>query len=53
MLSTILFLVSLSFYLGERRRWLTAVISLGVTVALYLGFGEGLHVQLPAGPLGF
>lgn len=51
--ATFLFLAFIFTYLGERRYWLTVGIALAITAALYLGFGLGLHVNLPRGPFGF
>ncbi|MHB1159926.1 MAG: tripartite tricarboxylate transporter TctB family protein [Chloroflexota bacterium] len=52
-ISTVLFMVVQFRFLGERRHWLNATVSVGVTMALYLGFVVGLRVDLPQGPLGF
>ncbi len=51
--STVLFMAFQFWYLGERRHWLTILVSVGVTLALYVGFATGLNVNLPQGPLGF
>lgn len=51
--STTLFLAFQFWYLGERRHWVTLVVSVGVTLVIYLGFATGLNVSLPQGPLGF
>jgi putative tricarboxylic transport membrane protein len=51
--STVLFLAFQFYYLGERRHWVTAIVSVGVTLALYMAFAQVLHVELPVGPLGF
>lgn len=45
--ATILFLVSMLLYLGERRIWLIVLISVGVTTIIYVLFGVLLHVMLP------
>jgi putative tricarboxylic transport membrane protein len=45
--STIIFLAALIFYLGERRFWLIALISVVSTLAIYGIFGIALSVMLP------
>jgi putative tricarboxylic transport membrane protein len=45
--STILFLVALFLYLGERRIWLIAIVSVLCSVSIYVVFGVMLHVMLP------
>lgn len=47
-----LFLVGLFTYLGERRVWLSAVLAIVVSLAIYVGFREGLNVNLPRSPFG-
>ena len=48
-LTTLLFFGGLSWYLGERRWWLCAVVAAGATAVLYVGFAYGLGVALPVG----
>ena len=45
--ATILFLVAMFLYLGERRIWLIALISVLYTLSIYVIFGVLLHVMLP------
>lgn len=45
--ATVLFLVSMFLFLGERRIWLIALLSLATTLAIYYIFGMLLHVMLP------
>ena len=45
--STILFLVILFVFLGERRKWLIAIISVSTAAIIYFIFGVLLHVMLP------
>lgn len=45
--ATILFLVFMLFYFGERRIWLIAFISIGTSTILYVLFDVLLHVMLP------
>lgn len=45
--STIIFLVSMFLYLGEKRIWLIALISIISTLSIYIIFGVLLHVMLP------
>lgn len=52
LLSTVLFLAYLFWLLGERRYWLTAVVSICVSLVLYMGFQVYLDVGLPKGLLG-
>lgn len=51
-LSTALYTIALFYYLGERRHWLTWIVSVGVTLLFYFGFADFLNVNLPKGPLG-
>jgi len=53
LVSTTLFLAFLFNYLGERRIWMTGLISVGVTLALYVTFHRLLHVALPPGIFSF
>lgn len=46
-ISTILFLVILFIYLGEKRKWLIALIAVSTTAIIYFMFGVLLHVMLP------
>lgn len=46
-ISTILFLMALFIYLGEKRIWLISLISIVSTLAIYIIFGVLLHVMLP------
>lgn len=52
LLASSLFLTLLFVYLGERRIWLTLLIAIAVTAAIYAGFRYGLHVNLPRGIVG-
>lgn len=45
--ATILFLVAMMLYLGERRIWLIAAVSIISSLAIYIIFGMLLHVMLP------
>ena len=45
--ATILFLVAMFLYLGERRIWLMALISVLSSLTIYVIFGVLLHVMLP------
>ncbi len=45
--STLIFLVALFIYLGEKRIWLIALISIISTLSVYIIFGVLLHVMLP------
>jgi len=45
--ATILFLVSMFYYLGERRIWLMALVSIPCALSIYVIFGVLLHVMLP------
>lgn len=45
--ATILFLVAMFLYLGERRKWLMALISIISSLAIYVIFDVLLHVMLP------
>ena len=51
--TAVLFLFGLFTYLGERRLWLSAVVAIFISVAIYVGFREGLNVNLPRSPFGF
>lgn len=46
-IATMLFLAAFIWYLGERRVWLVALISIAMPVLLYLIFAVGLSVRLP------
>lgn len=46
-IANILFLASLFIFSGERRWWLVAILSAGVTVVVYVLFHTLLHVMLP------
>lgn len=46
-IATMLFLAAFIWYLGERRIWLVALISIVMPVLLYLIFAVGLSVRLP------
>ncbi|MEV2278810.1 tripartite tricarboxylate transporter TctB family protein [Nocardiopsis sp. NPDC049922] len=52
-LSTALYLAAMTVYLGYRRHVVTAVVSVGLPLGLYLAMSEGLGVVLPSGPLPF
>lgn len=52
LLASSLFLTLLFIYLGERRIWLTLLIAIAVSAAIYVGFRYGLHVNLPRGIVG-
>ncbi|WP_159942423.1 MULTISPECIES: tripartite tricarboxylate transporter TctB family protein [unclassified Nocardiopsis] len=52
-LSTALYLGSMTWYLGYRRHLATAAVALGLPFALYAGMTWGLGVVLPSGPLPF
>ncbi|GAA1461900.1 tripartite tricarboxylate transporter TctB family protein [Nocardiopsis exhalans] len=52
-LSTALYLGSMTWYLGYRRHLATATVALGLPFALYAGMTWGLGVALPSGPLPF
>ncbi len=45
--ATILYLLGLIFYLGERKWWKLALLSVLTTGAVYALFGLVLHVRLP------
>jgi len=45
--ATVLFLVVMLLFLGERRIWLIALISIVSSLSIYLLFGVILHVMLP------
>ena len=45
--ATILYLLGLFLYLGERKWWKLALLSLITTFAVYARFGLGLNVRLP------
>ena len=45
--ATILFLAGLFLYLGERKWWKIALLSVVTTVLVYGLFGVALHVRLP------
>lgn len=47
MISGVLFLVFMFWFLGERRIWLIILLSLGVPIILYGLFHMLLHVMLP------
>lgn len=52
-LSTTLYLGSMTWYLGYRRHLVTAAVALVLPFALYAGMTWGLGVSLPSGPLPF
>ena len=52
-LSTALYLGSMTFYLGYRRHLVTVAVAVLLPLALYLGMSSGLGVILPSGPLPF
>ncbi|GAA1108235.1 tripartite tricarboxylate transporter TctB family protein [Nocardiopsis metallicus] len=52
-LSTALYLGSMTWYLGYRRHLVTAAVALVLPFALYAGMTWGLGVSLPSGPLPF
>ncbi|WP_152486211.1 tripartite tricarboxylate transporter TctB family protein [Nocardiopsis lucentensis] len=52
-LSTALYLGSMTVYLGYRRHVATAAVAIGLPLTLYLAMSEGLGVVLPSGPLPF
>lgn len=45
--ATILYLLGLFIYLGERKWWKLILIPVIATAAIYLLFGKGLNVRLP------
>jgi len=45
--ATIIFLVALFLYLGERKWWKIALLAVITTLAIYALFGKGLNVRLP------
>ncbi len=45
--ATIIFLAALFLYLGERKWWKIALLSVIAAVAIYLLFGVALNVRLP------
>ncbi len=45
--ATVLFLAGMLCYLGERRRWLVGLLSVGTSVAIYVLFALMLNVMLP------
>ena len=45
--STILYLGGMTFFLGERRYWLIALIAVICTFSIYVLFGLALGVRLP------
>lgn len=45
--ATVLFLIAMFLYLGERRYWLIGVLSVVTTGAIYALFGILLNVRLP------
>ncbi|MFE3457001.1 tripartite tricarboxylate transporter TctB family protein [Nocardiopsis aegyptia] len=52
-LSTALYLGSMTWYLGYRRHLVNAVVALTLPFAFYAGMTWGLDVTLPSGPLPF
>ncbi|WP_304454471.1 tripartite tricarboxylate transporter TctB family protein [Nocardiopsis sp. YSL2] len=52
-LSTALYLGSMTWYLGYRRHLVNAVVALTLPIAFYAGMTWGLDVTLPSGPLPF
>ncbi|QVQ54559.1 tripartite tricarboxylate transporter TctB family protein [Spiractinospora alimapuensis] len=53
LLSTTLYTVLTTWYLGYRRHLVNLAVSAGVTAVLYFGMTEGLNVVLPSGPFPF
>jgi len=53
MLTSFLLLASFGFLLGDRKYWRLLLVSLLVTLALYLCFGVLLQVNLPRGTVPF
>lgn len=49
----VLFLGSLFWYLGEQRWWLVLLSAATVSVVVYVLFADLLNVNLPTGPWGF
>lgn len=49
-ISSVLVVIILSFYYGNRNLLILAVL-IGITVVIYLVFTRGLHVSLPQSPL--
>jgi len=45
--ATVLYLLGLFLYLGERKWWKLALLSVLTTLVVYALFGLGLHVRLP------
>jgi putative tricarboxylic transport membrane protein len=52
LLSAFLMLAVLYRFLGERRLWLVLLVAAGTAAAIYLGFRDGLGVDLPTTPFG-
>ncbi|MEN1969578.1 tripartite tricarboxylate transporter TctB family protein [Lentibacillus sp. N15] len=53
LIMTVLFLFLCSLFLGYRKHWVNAIISLILPILIYLLFVEFLQVQLPTGILSF
>ena len=53
LLSTVVFLAGLFFYLGERKIWIGLLAAVVLAVAIDAAFSIGLNVALPRGLLGF
>jgi putative tricarboxylic transport membrane protein len=52
-LSTVLFIGGVTWYLGYPRHLVNAVVSVVLAVGMYVGMTQGLDVALPAGPFPF
>lgn len=53
LISTAVYIFGASWYLGYRRHWANALVSVGVPAVLYVTMSEFLDVALPTGPLPF
>lgn len=53
MVTSFLFLISFGYLLGDRKYWRLALVSLVVTLFLYIVFGVLLQVNLPRGTVSF
>ncbi|MDT0300675.1 tripartite tricarboxylate transporter TctB family protein [Streptomonospora wellingtoniae] len=53
LISSAAYVFGASWYLGYRRHWANALVSVGVPASLYFTMSEFLDVALPTGPLPF
>ncbi|GAA4930578.1 hypothetical protein GCM10023224_07880 [Streptomonospora halophila] len=53
LISSAVYVFGASWYLGYRRHWANALVSVGVPASLYFTMSEFLDVALPTGPLPF